>query len=391
MKSTISKTKVFINDFLSTNERRFIYGINKYSDSIFENLERIGLKIEAFIDDYTSEEEYKGIKIIRSMDLKDQVGKVVVVTCNTKTALDKLRALDNPNLSMIDYFSFSKYANLDLLEIEFFDIFVRKERNSNFKDFQNDYNMNKDKYCDVYQMLADKESRQHFSSIINFRINKDYSFIECLNIYPHKQYFEDFIDFKNVSVFVDCGGYDGANSLEYIARNPNYKKIYFFEPFVGNINLAKEKLKDTDVEFYNLALGDKEEFLYLNTSSANTSAYHLDEASTTNVNQVKVNTLDNLLYDELYGGGGIKSKRESKQNIMIKMDIESAEIQALNGSKNIIANLHPILAICVYHGYDDLYKIPQVVLAMNNKYRLYFRHYSFGIAETVMYFIPTDT
>lgn len=49
---------------------------------------------------------------------------------------------------------------------------------------------------------------------------------------------------------------------------------------------------------------------------------------------------------------------------------------------------YPKLAICCYHKFDDLWKIPEQVLAMRDDYSIYLRHYTNGLHETVMYFIP---
>ena len=47
----------------------------------------------------------------------------------------------------------------------------------------------------------------------------------------------------------------------------------------------------------------------------------------------------------------------------------------------------PKLAICVYHKSNDFYNLVDLILSINNQYKLYFRHHSFGFTESVMYFI----
>ena len=74
--------------------------------------------------------------------------------------------------------------------------------------------------------------------------------------------------------------------------------------------------------------------------------------------------------------------------MILKMDIESAERIALEGARNTILNFHPKMAICVYHQFDDFYQIPKLILNIRKDYKIYFRHYSSGIMESVMFFIP---
>ena len=70
------------------------------------------------------------------------------------------------------------------------------------------------------------------------------------------------------------------------------------------------------------------------------------------------------------------------------MDIEGGEINAIEGAKNVIRKFTPKLAISVYHNLSDFWEIPFKVLQINKKYNIYLRHYTEGLAETVMFFIP---
>ncbi len=70
------------------------------------------------------------------------------------------------------------------------------------------------------------------------------------------------------------------------------------------------------------------------------------------------------------------------------MDIEGAEYDALRGAEQTISEHHPRLAISVYHRVDDLRRIPELVLSYRSDYDLFLRHYTEGVTETVMFFIP---
>lgn len=72
----------------------------------------------------------------------------------------------------------------------------------------------------------------------------------------------------------------------------------------------------------------------------------------------------------------------------IKMDIEGAEIAALNGAKQTILKNHPIIAIAAYHSPDHLWKIPELILKVRNDYAIYFRHYTQSLYEPVLFFVP---
>lgn len=66
----------------------------------------------------------------------------------------------------------------------------------------------------------------------------------------------------------------------------------------------------------------------------------------------------------------------------IKMDIEGMEQAALRGCENQIRANHPKLAICTYHNYEDIWKIPRMIDAMDPSYQFYMRHYGGNLIPT---------
>jgi len=66
-------------------------------------------------------------------------------------------------------------------------------------------------------------------------------------------------------------------------------------------------------------------------------------------------------------------------------------MQAIVGARQAIIKHHPRLAICVYHRFDDLWRIPERVLSFHDDYQIFLRHYTEGVDETVMFFIPQKT
>lgn len=69
----------------------------------------------------------------------------------------------------------------------------------------------------------------------------------------------------------------------------------------------------------------------------------------------------------------------------IKMDVEGAELDTIEGAQNIIREFKPRLAISGYHKPEDLWLIPARLKAINPDYRLYFGHHSPVQWESVFY------
>ena len=74
----------------------------------------------------------------------------------------------------------------------------------------------------------------------------------------------------------------------------------------------------------------------------------------------------------------------------IKMDIEGAEYDALRGATKVIQRDQPILAICVYHKQNDIWRIPLLVREMLPEHKLYLRAYEGDGFQTVMYAVPPN-
>jgi FkbM family methyltransferase len=73
---------------------------------------------------------------------------------------------------------------------------------------------------------------------------------------------------------------------------------------------------------------------------------------------------------------------------MVKMDIEGAEVNALQGASGLIREFVPRLAIAAYHEPRHLWEIPHAMKAQNQNYRLFFGHHSPVAWESVYYAAP---
>lgn len=69
----------------------------------------------------------------------------------------------------------------------------------------------------------------------------------------------------------------------------------------------------------------------------------------------------------------------------IKMDIEGAEVDALQGARRTLQMFAPALAICVYHKPRDLPDIVGLVHEIQPAYQLYLSHKSERLGETVLF------
>jgi FkbM family methyltransferase len=186
---------------------------------------------------------------------------------------------------------------------------------------------------------------------------------------PTEQYFDSICPTAPNDVFVDCGGFDGDTTEQFIKRCPNFKRVWIFEPSEANLQKAKLRLTGIrDINFIAKGVSDVPGTLKFNAEAGSASA-----VSETGENTIVVTTIDNEINDHV---------------TFIKMDLEGWELKALEGSRGHIERDHPKMAIAVYHRASDFLKIPEFVLNIRHDYKIYLRHYTEGWTETVMYFVP---
>lgn len=75
---------------------------------------------------------------------------------------------------------------------------------------------------------------------------------------------------------------------------------------------------------------------------------------------------------------------------LIKLDIEGAELEALEGSVELLQSSRATLAVCVYHRQDHLWSIPLFVLTKLPGFSVFLRRHREYLDDFVMYAIPPE-
>jgi len=339
---------------LCGNAPVYVFGTTFYAAKIACFAKEKGCKELVFIDDYKAGASFHEFPVIR-LDEADKSKHVIssVIEGRPKAIYNLLKekGFKDPG----------SYFYLNLFDAKVFGIPFTE---NNLSDIE----QQADKYSWLEQQMADDQSKKELRDVLCLRYTNDYRKGD-LTYRLAQQYWEPFIDYSKVNAFVDCGGYDGKTTREFISMNPSYENVYLFEPFKDSMEMAKKTLADIkNIQFYSKAVYDKKTELLFDVHHG--SANHISEKGTV---RIKTCCLD----DEL----------EGLKIDMIKMDVEGAELLALEGAKKIITFQRPVLAICVYHDQQHFWKIPAYILSLKKDYKVFLRHYTEGIYETVMYFV----
>lgn len=173
-------------------------------------------------------------------------------------------------------------------------------------------------------------------------------------------------------VFVDVGAYTGDTLEEFLKiYQDDFAQVYAFELDHANFKVLEKKVMSLamplagKIQLFQKGLWHTRETLHY-SSNCQTSQIAKDGEW-----QAEVVPLDEIL-----GGQSVS---------FIKMDIEGAERNALQGCRAHIAQYRPKLAISVYHSCRDFYDIPKLMKELNPDYKLILRHHSTDESDTVCY------
>lgn len=229
---------------------------------------------------------------------------------------------------------------------------------------------NKHKIAKVAKVLADDFSRKVLDAVIGYRMTLNPTILEPIiewELYGPNA----LLKYTDDEVYIDGGTFDGDSIKLFINRvNNKFDRIIGFEPDTNTFKLlAANFAGEPRVEPVNKGLYSHDTVLKFD--NAGTRGSILSENAADDCISVPVTSIDEYL----------KGSRVS----YIKMNIEGAEIAALNGAKQSIAQYSPKLGISIYHRASDIWEIPEVVQALNSNYKLYFRQHDGGVIESVLY------
>ena len=231
-----------------------------------------------------------------------------------------------------------------------------------------------DEILRLHDVLADEVSKKVLMDMVQYRLSLGRKYMGMTN----DQYFpEGVIKLAKDEVFIDCGSFTGEIAKQFAElAGPSLKQICCFEPDPRNFkalrkNIEEHGLADKTRLFNNAVFNENAELRFSSAEVA--SASELTSDGDICVQAVCI--------DDVIGTAAAT---------FIKMDVEGAEVGALKGAAQTIKQHRPKMAICVYHKPADLWEIPLFIKSMVPEYKLYLRHHSGSVSETVCYAVVEE-
>ena len=232
-----------------------------------------------------------------------------------------------------------------------------------------------DELLKLKHLLEDEHSRVLVDQIVKYRVDGfivDIPKPEDLG----DQYLPSGLSTPPSSLhMLELGSFKGEDLKRFIARSKEIKLAFCIEPDFENYKALVSEISELgNPNVFPLPVGAWKETSQLKfASNGQTGAKLNDQAE----DSILVMRMDDLIGSSFCN--------------YIKMDIEGAEISAIEGLKNTIINQNPHLAISVYHKPSDLWEIPlKINQIAPGVYTFYFRVYGHQTFDTVLYCIPRN-
>ncbi len=325
-----------------------LYGMGNGAERVISQLKKIGKRADGVFasDEFVRGQQFCGYTVSKYSDIVKQFPDMIILVCfgsNRKSVLDYIKILS------LNHIVFC--PDVPVFGDNIFDI-----------DFAGSH---KNEIEQVYELLADEESKNTYQKIIEFKLSGQ---TEKLHECQYTGDLFDLLSLDNNETYVDIGAYRGDTVESFVKSVNDYRKIYAFEPnrktylkLIENTkNLPKVQPICAAVSDYD---GETQVF------SAGRGSSILKSGQT-----VPVYSLDTY-----FGATPIS---------LIKMDVEGEESAALMGVKQIIAEQKPKMIIAAYHRSEDIFSLPLQVCKIRPDYKVYIRHFPHNLAwDTNFYFI----
>lgn len=382
-----------------------LFGTGAVGKELCQVLQLHGVQPVCFCDNDLSQVGccHFGIPVISFAELKRTHSDHLIVTASCKYEAEIRRQLLDDGFSAEKIISVSSIRNPELLGYyQHCGYYTQNPQHSlSTKDLEN----NREELATAYNLLSDQRSKDIFVerlSIFTSRLDflqfsryiADYSEInekerDSFPFYVSPEdygYFNnDVVSLKEGEILVDGGSFNGLSASTFAKtcekKKLTYGQIYCFEPDSGNFSVLRQNTANLpNITCIQRGLWSHAATLtFLSAGECDPGAL-LEACSTRgtdkSANKVEIQTssIDEQLPDEPI--------------TFIKMDIEGAEMEAMQGAANTIRRCRPKLAISAYHKHSDIYQLPLLIHSFYPSYKFYLRQFGYTLFDMVLLAIP---
>ena len=206
--------------------------------------------------------------------------------------------------------------------------------------------------------LFEDDSKKIFAGCINFMFGGELDVLRSITT-EKEEAFNGFFSMEDNESFLDLGAYRGDTVQEFLHYSGGkYNEIIALEPD----RRTYKKLCDYLENLPNSTAVQKAVY------SESKTLFFSSKAGRQSTLSSKGEEIETVTVDELCN---------SKNITYIKMDVEGAEYDALEGAKKTLKEQKPKLNIALYHKSIDIFELPLKIAEINPEYKFHLRRHPY--------------
>lgn len=216
---------------------------------------------------------------------------------------------------------------------------------------------NKDKINSAYELFDDK-SKRIFAGCVNFMFGGELETLKSVTS-DKDEVFNSIFSMNSNESYLDLGAYRGDTVEEFLNYcGGEYENIIALEPDRRTFKKLCDYLTDIPKSV------GIQKAIYSESKTVNFSSNAGRQSTISEKGeQIETTTVDEIC--------------RNKRITYIKMDVEGAENDGLEGAKNTLKTQKPKLNIALYHRSADIFEIPLTIAEINPEYKFHIRRHPY--------------
>ena len=335
MSKEIYGTKELWSELRESGKPIVLYGMGNGADKIISVLESKGMEYaDVFAsDDFVRGQFFHGKKVLKLSEAAEKYGDFNILVSfgsSLPEVMERIRGIASQyNLYAPDV----PVAGENLFDAEFF-----------YK--------NEEKILKARELFADEHSREVYDELIRYKLDGKISHFEKTD--REGGLFSSVLS-GGYEIYCDLGAYTGDTVAEATALYPEIKKIIAFEPSPKTFAKLEKNTSDLTAELtlVNACAWNENGTATFTDGSGRNSTLAGSTGSGKTLSGAKIKESATATPDSYMDFSG--------KPLLIKFDVEGAEREAIEGSKNAILNNLTELCVSLYHRSEDIFELPLLI------------------------------
>ena len=346
MSKEIYGTKEIWAELSESGKAIVLYGMGNGADKIISVLESKGLEFaDVFAsDDFVRGQFFHGKKVLKLSEVAEKYKDFNILVSfgsSLPEVMERIRGI----ASQYDLYAPDvPVAGENLFDADFY------------------YN-NEEKILKARSLFADERSREVYDELIRYKLDGKITHFEKTD--REGGVFSPVLS-GGYEVYCDLGAYTGDTVAEALALYPDIRKIIAFEPSPKTFAKLQKSTEACPAELTLVnacAWNENGKAVFTDGSGRNSTLAGSGAQSGKTLSGAKIKEVATATPDSYMDFCG--------KTLLIKFDVEGAEREAIEGSKNAILSNLTELCVSLYHRSEDIFELPLLIHELLPDHKLY--------------------